>query len=78
MVERVGAGRRELGSPTPGELTAAAAEHLQPRRSLGPIPAGQETAVLLRHGFAMWEDLYPRRQRAMIERLLDLAAGSSS
>lgn len=78
MVERVGAGRRELGLPTHGELTAAAAEHLHPRQTLGPIPPGQETAVLRRHGFTQWEDIYPRRQRAMIERLLDLAAGSST
>jgi putative DNA methylase len=78
LVERAGGGRRELAIPTGGERTAAAAEHAQPRMSLGTIPAGQETAVLRRHGFRRWEDLYPRRQRAMVERLLDLAAGCST
>lgn len=78
LVERVGAGRRELSLPTAGERTAAAADHAQPHRSLGPIPAGQETAVLRRHGFRVWEDLYPRRQRAMIERLLELAPSCSA
>ncbi|SOC48547.1 Adenine-specific DNA methylase, contains a Zn-ribbon domain [Blastococcus aggregatus] len=78
LVERAGGGRRELGLPTPGELSAAAAEHSRPTRQLGAIPAGQETAVLLRHGFRNWEDLYPRRQRAMVEQLLDLTVESSS
>ena len=77
LVERAGGGRRELALPTVGELTAAAALHAEPRMSLGPIPVGQETAVLRRHGFRHWEDLYPRRQRAMVERLLDLATNCS-
>lgn len=78
LVERAGAGRRELALPTSGELTAAAAEHMNPTRSLGAIPAGQETAVLLRHGFRHWEDIYPRRQRAMVEQLLDFTGQCSS
>lgn len=49
LVERVGGGRRELAVPTAGEKTAAA--HMHPHRTLGAIPAGQETAVLRRHGF---------------------------
>lgn len=73
LVERAGGGRRELGLPTAGEMTAAAAVHVEPHRNLGTIPAGQETAVLLRHGFRCREDLYPRRQRAMVERLLEEA-----
>lgn len=77
LVERVGGGRRELALPTPGELAAAAAAHARPARSLGAIPPGQETGVLLRHGFSRWEDLYPRRQRAMVEHLLELTNGCS-
>jgi putative DNA methylase len=73
LVERVGGRRRELALPTAGEKTAAAAAHMTPRTCLGPIPDGQETAVLLRHGFERWEDLYPSRQRVMVERLLELA-----
>lgn len=77
LVERAGGGRRELALPTSGELTAAAAAHAHPARSLGAIPLGQETAVLRRHGFSRWEDLYPRRQRAMVEHLLELTNGCS-
>ncbi len=78
LVERVGAGRRELAVPTAGELAAADGEHWQPIRDLGAIPVGQETAVLRRHGFRHWQDLYPRRQRALVERLLGLAGECSS
>lgn len=77
LVERAGGGRRELSLPTPGELAAAQAGHADPRMQLGVIPEGQETAVLRRHGFRSWEDLYPRRQRAMVERLLELAPSCS-
>lgn len=77
LVERAGGGRRELSLPTSGELAAAEAEHADPRMQLGAIPEGQETAVLRRHGFRSWEDLYPRRQRAMVERLLELAPSCS-
>lgn len=78
LVERAGGGRRELALPTTGELTAAAAEHMHPTRSLGAIPAGQETAVLLRHGFLRWQDIYPRRQRAVVEQLLEFTGQCSS
>lgn len=77
LVERAGDGRRELALPTPGELTAAEALHSKPRTHLGDIPEGQETAVLRRHGFKKWEDLYPRRQRAMVEKLLEIASSCS-
>lgn len=78
LVERAGSGRRELSLPTSGELAAAEAEHVDPRMALGVIPEGQETAVLRRHGFHRWEDLYPRRQRAMVEKLLELAPSCST
>lgn len=78
LVERVSGRIRELALPTAGEKAAAAALHAEPRMSLGLIPIGQETAVLRRHGFEHWEDLYPRRQRVMVERLLELASRSSS
>jgi putative DNA methylase len=45
---------------------------------LGDIPHGQETRVLLRHGFSRWEDLYPRRQRVLLEHLLDQAQHCST
>lgn len=78
LVERAGTGRRELGLPTLGEVEAADGDHWRPTRSLGAIPRGQETAVLLRHGFARWEDLYPPRQRALVEHLLTLAEECSA
>lgn len=77
LVERAGAGRRELDLPTDGERAAAEDPRWRPTRSLGRILPGQETRVLLRHGFRQWEDLYPRRQRALVERLLTLAEGSA-
>lgn len=78
LVERAGISRRELALPTAGELAAAEADRWKPTRALGPIRDGQETAVLLRHGFRRWEDLYPRRQRAFVERLLTLTDDCSS
>ena len=77
LVERAGGGHRELALPSPGELAAAEAAHVRPSRHLGSIPSGQETGVLLRHGFSQWEDLYPRRQRAMVEHLLELTTDCS-
>ena len=78
LVERASGRVRELALPTAGEKIAAAALHAEPCVSLGSIPVGQETAVLLRHGFERWEDLYPRRQRVMVEKLLGLADGCST
>jgi putative DNA methylase len=44
---------------------------------LGAIPQGQETRVLLRHGFTQWDDLYPGRQHHVTTQLLALAADAS-
>lgn len=71
LVERVGAGRREITLPTASELAAADPSRWAPRRVLPAIEAGVETAVLLRHGMRRWHDLYPVRQRAVIEALLE-------
>lgn len=73
LVERVVGRRRELGPPSAAELERAAG--WEPGRSLGAIPEGKETRVLLRHGFRSWEDLYPARQRAVTRELLDLVEG---
>ena len=78
LVERAGANRRELALPSSGELAAAQDDRWHPSRRLGPIRGGQETAVLLRHGFRQWEDLYPRRQRAVVKRLLALTEDCST
>lgn len=69
LVERVQKGRREIAFPTPEEIEQAEGDHWRPTKSLGPIVEGQETKVLLRHGFRNWEDIYPRRQRAVLEAL---------
>ena len=69
LVERVAGRRRELGPPGTSELGLT--EGWEPRRELGEIPRGQETQVLLRHGFERWDQLYPDRQRAVTEELLD-------
>ncbi|MFI6783765.1 hypothetical protein [Micromonospora sp. NPDC050276] len=78
LVERSRPGLREIAEPTTGELDAANASHGTPRRDLGFIPDGQETKVLTRHGFSRWEQLYPVRQRVMLERLLCAAKDCST
>lgn len=76
LVERAGAKRREFAVPTDAEARQAS-DGWEPQRNLGEIPQGAETNVLLRHGFARWQDLYPSRQRVVTETLLDLAAEAS-
>lgn len=71
FVERAYNGRRELALPTAQELKQADATTWKPARDLGPIPDGQETRVLIRHGFERWNDLYPRRQQHVLSRLLE-------
>jgi 16S rRNA G966 N2-methylase RsmD len=73
LVERARRGRRELALPTDAERGIADSETWVPRRDLGSVPDGQETRVLRRHGFEEWADLYPRRQRVLLERLLEMA-----
>lgn len=70
LVERTGGGRREIAEPTVRELAAATTEW-KPRVELAVIAPGRETSVLLRHGMRAWHDLYPTRQRVVIEALLD-------
>lgn len=78
LVERSRPGLREITEPTSGELEAANAAHGTPQRTLGAIPDGQETKVLIRHGFTQWEQLYPVRQRVLLERLLTAAKDCST
>lgn len=74
LVERIlSSGRREIDIPTPAEIVQAEGSRWKPTRDLGEIPRGQETRVLLRHGLKSWNDLYPARQRVVLERLLALA-----
>lgn len=77
LVERTFASTRELDLPTAAEISTAADPHRLPTRDLGPIPDGHETRVLHRHGFASWNDLYPDRQRWMLEQLLTLTADAT-
>jgi putative DNA methylase len=81
LVERTSRGRRQLGVPTSAEIAAADSESWSPIRDLGTIKPSRETSVLLRHGFTRWQDLYPRRQRALLEELLghvDAEAGDTN
>lgn len=71
LVERTSGARRELAVPTPREKRQADAPEWKSTRGLGAIPDGQETRVLLRHGFEQWNDLYPRRQQHVLTRLLE-------
>lgn len=70
LVERASGRKRELAIPTTKEMRKAADRGWKPSLDLGLIPAGQETRVLLRHGFRTWADLYPGRQRVVMERIL--------
>jgi putative DNA methylase len=70
LVERVSGRTRELSLPTSCEVEQAE-KGWSPHRMLPPIPYGRESAVLRRHGFTHWHDLYPVRQRVVMEALLD-------
>ena len=77
LVERARSRLRELDMPTATEVATAAGARWRPQRPLGEIPDGRETRVLRRHGFSEWGDLYPDRQRYMLEQLLDLVPSCS-
>lgn len=71
LVDRVSDdGVREIGRPTRRELATAAADSWSPKRQLPAIDDGVETRGLRRHGMRSWHDLYPSRQRVVIEGLL--------
>jgi putative DNA methylase len=72
LVERANGFRRELGLPTDAEIATANSARWGESQSLGVIPGGAETRVLLRHGFRDWADLYPTRQAHTVRQLLDL------
>ena len=70
LVERVGYGVREIAVPTRAEIRAADASSWRPTRQLPAITAGVETAALTNHGMHYWHDLFPARQRVVLESLL--------
>jgi putative DNA methylase len=78
LVERAGARHRELAKPTTAEIQAAHEGRWSYSRDLGMIENGQETRVLLRHGFSSWNQLYPARQHVLLTRVLDAASRCSS
>lgn len=78
LVERANEFRRELALPTDAEIATAESERWDAPKSLGAIPEGAETRVLLRHGFTDWSDLYPRRQGHIVRRLLEMIPECSS
>jgi putative DNA methylase len=70
LVERVSPGRREISLPSPAELDQAGDGAWHPKLALPSIYPGIETSVLTRHGLRTWHDLYPARQRVVLEGLL--------
>lgn len=70
LVERATGRRRELAIPSTAEKRQATGRRWKPSLDLGVIPEGLETRVLLRHGFKSWADLYPARQRFVMEQVL--------
>lgn len=77
LVERVAAGCREISPPSEEELAIAENSRWSPARELPEILPGIETRVLLRHGMRSWNDLYPPRQRVIIESLLSAIQGAT-
>ena len=71
LVERSSELGREFDTPSTAEI-AQAEIGWKPTVELPSIPSGVETSVLLRHGFSAWHDLYPARQRVVMETLLRL------
>lgn len=76
LVERSDPRRREIDKPSNEELIRAESGWA-PAHPLPTIVEGQETAVLLRHGFTHWHELYPARQRVVLESILDAVAGAA-
>lgn len=70
LVERVGSGRREIDRPTDEEIAASEEGRWRPARKLPPIAASEETATLRAFGASNWHDLFPARQRVVLEVLL--------
>ena len=73
LVERISSNRRrrrEIGPPTQAELTAADDANWHPKQQLPAIAVGMETTTLLSHGIRHWHQIYPDRQRAILESLL--------
>ena len=77
LVERVGSSGREITEPSPAEFAAAAPDRWMPVRQLAQITSGAETSVLLRHGMRYWHDLYPQRQRVVLETLFHTSRDSA-
>lgn len=73
LIEKTSPGTREIVRPTRAERVAAE-DGWAPERELPVIGEGVETAVLRRHGFKSWGNLYPNRQRVVIEALLSNCA----
>jgi adenine-specific DNA methylase len=78
LVERADGRRREVAEPSAAELLQADDEAWSPQRELPVIAPGVETSVLRRHGMNHWHDLFPARQRVVLEALLDGAAAASA
>ncbi|MFF0613193.1 hypothetical protein ACFYUD_31455 [Nocardia tengchongensis] len=71
LVERTVSGRREIGPPTEHELAVAADTSWPNQRCLPAIMPGTETTALRRYGMTRWDHVMPRRQRAVINALVD-------
>jgi putative DNA methylase len=77
LVERIVGGKKTIDFPLDQEIAQAAESNWSPAGVLGKISDTRETRVLLRHGFKNWEDLYPNRQRFVLEELLRYVDESS-
>lgn len=71
LVERTAQNKRTLSSPNETELLQASDRNWSPKTNLPRIRSGEETGILQRFGFRFWHDLYPWRQRVVLEKLLE-------
>jgi putative DNA methylase len=77
LVERANLKDREIDIPSVREIAVAESTSWRPVRKLPAIAFGDETATLLAHGNRFWHDLYPARQRVVIEALLGACSKSA-
>lgn len=73
LVQRITGSATEICEPTLDERNWGGTES---RGRLAPVPAGSETNILLRSGFSDFADLYPARQRQVLDALLTAIEGA--
>lgn len=74
LIGTANSGATTIREPDPEDLARCDEEAWNPLFDLGAINIGEETRRLLRRGFGRWSELYPNRQRWVIEQALSATA----